>query len=252
MHLLAELMDNAANFSPPINEVHVYVEEGSAGIVVTIEDSGLKMAEAAMRRAEKAVGGQLTDLASLQGTRLGLAVVGRLAVKYGINVSYRPSARGGTGVVVLLSPQLLAQQRDLALREAPRRPAAVVAPAPNAARTAPTTPAPAPDVTPRPAAEERPAARPEPLGQGGRRRSPGTTPNGLPVRAPGRTKAEAERERGQRQSSREAPAGVPPEQGPPRGAGARFGAFHRALQSGSGTAAPDTPPGPEPEPPAAP
>ncbi|MET9587129.1 ATP-binding protein, partial [Streptomyces sp. NPDC006539] len=118
MHLLAELMDNAANFSPPIDEVHVYVEDRSAGMVVTIEDSGLKMADAAMRRAEEAVSGHMTDLASLQGTRLGLAVVGRLAVKYDISVNYRPSSRGGTGVVVLLPQQLLAQQRESVPREA--------------------------------------------------------------------------------------------------------------------------------------
>ncbi|MYR56934.1 ATP-binding protein, partial [Streptomyces sp. SID625] len=122
MHLLAELMDNAANFSPPIDEVHVYVEERSAGVVVTIEDSGLKMADAAMRRAEEAVSGRMSDLASLQGTRLGLIVVGRLALKYGISVNYRPSSRGGTGVVVLLPPQLLAQQREPAPREPVRPP----------------------------------------------------------------------------------------------------------------------------------
>src|SRR4051812_2617118 len=58
MHLLAELMDNAANFSPPIDEVHVYVEERTSGIVVTIEDSGLKMSDAAMRHAERAVSGE--------------------------------------------------------------------------------------------------------------------------------------------------------------------------------------------------
>ena len=131
MHLLAELMDNAANFSPPIDEVHVYVEDRSAGIVVTIEDSGLKMADAAMRRAEEAVTGRVTDLASLQGTRLGLAVVGRLASKYDIGVNYRPSSRGGTGVVVLLPLDLLAQQRDLAPHEAAApRPAATAPPAP--------------------------------------------------------------------------------------------------------------------------
>ncbi|WP_253267224.1 ATP-binding protein [Streptomyces sp. NL15-2K] len=140
MHLLAELTDNAANFSPPIDEVHVYVEERSAGIVVTIEDSGLKMADAAMRRAEEAVAGRMTDLASLQGTRLGLAVVGRLAVKYGISVNYRPSSRGGTGVVVLLPPQLLAQQRDPAPRESARRsPGAVPAPG-GPTRTTDSTP----------------------------------------------------------------------------------------------------------------
>ncbi|WP_257004389.1 ATP-binding protein, partial [Streptomyces sp. SA15] len=151
MHLLAELTDNAANFSPPIDEVHVYVEERSAGIVVTIEDSGLKMADAAMRRAEEAVAGRMTDLASLQGTRLGLAVVGRLAVKYGISVNYRPSSRGGTGVVVLLPPQLLAQQRDPAPRETTRR-SSVAVPAPG--RPARTT-----DVGQGPARATDPAPR---------------------------------------------------------------------------------------------
>ena len=63
-----------------------------------------------MRRAEESVSGHNTDLAMLQGTRLGLAVVGRLAAKYHISVNYRPSSRGGTGVVVLLPPQLMAQQ----------------------------------------------------------------------------------------------------------------------------------------------
>ncbi|MEV6398112.1 ATP-binding protein, partial [Streptomyces sp. NPDC051907] len=122
MHLLAELMDNAANFSPPIDEVHVYVEERTAGLVVTIEDSGLKMAGAAMRRAEEAVSGKVTDLAALQGTRLGLAVVGRLAAKYRMSVNFRPSSRGGTGVVVLFPPQLLAQQRTAPAVQAARPP----------------------------------------------------------------------------------------------------------------------------------
>lgn len=111
MHLLAELMDNAANFSPPFDEVHVYVEERPAGLVITIEDCGPRMSGAAMSRAEEAVSGTVTDLATHQGTRLGLAVVGRLAVKYRMNVSFRPSSRGGTGVMVLLPPQLLAPPR---------------------------------------------------------------------------------------------------------------------------------------------
>ncbi|MEY9488892.1 signal transduction histidine kinase [Streptomyces calvus] len=281
MHLLAELMDNAANFSPPIDEVHVYVEDRSAGIVVTIEDSGLKMADAAMRRAEEAVAGRVTDLASLQGTRLGLAVVGRLAVKYGISVNYRPSSRGGTGVVVLLPLNLLAQQRDLAPQETAPRPAAAAVPAPAAAvdplpdatalpahperpaalerpavpeRSAPVErpavperPAPAE----RPAATERPAARPELPEPGRHRRPDGTTPNGLPVRAPGRTMAEAEREREQRLSETGRAGDTPATPRPPRDAGSRFGAFARARQTGNGPAAPGTRP-PESEPPTAP
>ncbi|MFE4800499.1 ATP-binding protein [Streptomyces sp. NPDC056708] len=255
MHLLAELMDNAANFSPPIDEVHVYVEDRSAGMVVTIEDSGLKMADAAMRRAEEAVSGRMTDLASLQGTRLGLAVVGRLAVKYGISVNYRPSSRGGTGVVVLLPQQLLAQQRESVSREAAGRPAAGTAPTPGPAPAASPAPAPAPEPTSLP---ERPAARPELPEQGQPEPATGSTLNGLPVRAPGRTMAEADRERKERRSASEAASGAAsetadedrPEQRPDRDAGARFGAFHRGRRAAGGTAGPDA--RPESEPPAAP
>lgn len=117
MHALAELLDNACNFSPPTTEVHVYAAEVPAGVVVTIEDSGLVMSETALRRAEFAVSGagagsrglSSADLASLTGTRLGLAVVGHLARKHGLTVSYRPSAIGGTAVVVVIPRDLTAR-----------------------------------------------------------------------------------------------------------------------------------------------
>ncbi|GAA3494433.1 ATP-binding protein [Streptomyces prasinosporus] len=283
MHLLAELMDNAANFSPPIDEVHVYVEDRSAGVVVTIEDSGLKMADAAMRRAEEAVSGRVTDLASLQGTRLGLAVVGRLAAKYGVSVNYRPSSRGGTGVVVLLPLHLLAQQREPAPHETAGRgdtPAgrggaargvSVQSPSETASLAGRHTDAlPSAgssagsrsdaDALPvrgsrgdrdnaaevRPAAASLPAAEPPAAraersdlpavpGQGRHRQPEGTTPNGLPVRAPGRTMAEAEREREQRQSAAARSGDTGSGRRGARDAGSRFGAFHRgARQSGNG------------------
>ncbi|MEU0068375.1 ATP-binding protein [Streptomyces sp. NPDC006332] len=274
MHLIAELVDNAANFSPPIDEVHVYLEERSAGIVVTIEDSGLKMSDAALRRAEESVAGRMTDLASLQGTRLGLAVVGRLAVKYGISVNYRPSSRGGTGVVVLLPPQLLAQQHDAAPRQTAPRPATATAPAP--ARTAEPEPAgtvqPEPADTARPAsaapsvAAARPAAGAEAPEQGTHPRPADSTPNGLPVRAPGRTMAEAQGERQRRRATADAVApdktqGDPGQADPTlpqrgtarRDAGSLFGAFHRGRQSDTGSwALPDTDTDHAPEPPTGP
>ncbi|GAA1916301.1 ATP-binding protein [Streptomyces durmitorensis] len=251
MHVLAELMDNAANFSPPIDEVHVYVEERSAGIVVTIEDSGLKMADAAMRRAEESVSGHVTDLASLQGTRLGLAVVGRLAAKYGMSINFRPSSRGGTGVVVLLPPQLLAQQRDPAPQQlAPRSIQPATAPAAPEAEAAPERPAapetPAAPVLPPTAADPTPQPTPQPAAQA---RPSAATTNGLPVRAPGRTMAEAEREREQRRAASDAAAGAGAMAGDagllPRDAGSRFGAFHRARRAAGDVpgspAAPDSP-----------
>ncbi|MFH9200055.1 ATP-binding protein [Streptomyces anulatus] len=295
MHLLAELMDNAANFSPPIDEVHVYVEERGTGIVVTIEDSGLKMADAAMRRAADSVAGRMTDLATLQGTRLGLAVVGRLALKHRISVNYRPSSRGGTGVVVLLPRHLIAQE-PRENHPAPVQPA-VAAPAPTPPAPASPAPAPAapaspapplapeptpvqpspapappspvsapPSVTPAPltpsvpeavapvaGTPQDPFAPPPPATAGDhlvvRPREPGrkavgpaanSTPGGLPVRTPGRTMAESDRERGRHRGT-PAPAapgdprGTTPRTSPPRSAGQQFGAFRRGTKP-TGTA----------------
>ncbi|WP_233290502.1 ATP-binding protein, partial [Kitasatospora sp. MBT66] len=108
MHALAELLDNATTFSAPPAEVHVYVEEVPAGLVVTVEDSGLGLSDSWLRRAERAVSAESLDLTTLSaGTRIGLAVVGVLARKHGLQISFRPSARGGTGVVVLIPQQLV-------------------------------------------------------------------------------------------------------------------------------------------------
>ncbi|MFF9505238.1 sensor histidine kinase [Streptomyces sp. NPDC014656] len=107
MHVVAELLDNAANFSPPTAEVHVYVEEVSSGIVISVEDAGLVMSDAQHRRAEQAVSGEVDELGGISGTRLGLVVVGRLARKHGLTVSFRPSSRGGTSALVMVPREIL-------------------------------------------------------------------------------------------------------------------------------------------------
>lgn len=113
IHALSELVDNAIRFSPPTTEVHIYAAEIPAGLVVTIEDSGLVMSESSLRRAQLTVSGTDGDaaegLSSLNGTRFGLAVVGRLARKHGLTVSYRPSAIGGTAAVVMIPRELTAR-----------------------------------------------------------------------------------------------------------------------------------------------
>ncbi|MFJ9185499.1 sensor histidine kinase [Streptomyces anulatus] len=139
MHALAELLDNAANFSPPTAEVHVYVEEVPAGIVITVEDSGLVMSEVQLRRAEKAVSADHQDLTNLSGTRLGLAVVGRLARKHGLTVSFRPSARGGTGALMMLPQELISRSTA----PTPTIPAQAQAPAVAAPAATPATATPA-------------------------------------------------------------------------------------------------------------
>ncbi|WP_017606475.1 ATP-binding protein [Nocardiopsis alkaliphila] len=106
IHALAEILDNAAKFSPPTAEVHVHVEEVQAGLTIMVEDGGLVMGEEALGRARRAVEGGL-DIAAISGTRLGLPVVGRLARRYGLTVSFRSSSRGGTAVVMLLPQNLI-------------------------------------------------------------------------------------------------------------------------------------------------
>ncbi|WP_431867745.1 sensor histidine kinase [Nocardiopsis eucommiae] len=106
IQVLAELMDNAANFSANGTDVNVYAQEEDSGVTVTVEDSGRGLRQRERRAAEDYVDRPRT-LATLPGLRMGLAVVGALADKYGLQVSFRPSARGGTGVVVLIPPHLV-------------------------------------------------------------------------------------------------------------------------------------------------
>jgi signal transduction histidine kinase len=131
MHALAELMDNATKFSAPSEEVHVYVEDLHNGAVITIEDGGLGMKAQALVRAERAVSlDQPLDLTSMSGTRLGLAVVGCLARKHQLHVFFRPSSRGGIGVVMRIPTQLITQPRPEALPVADEPVAAVEWPGP--------------------------------------------------------------------------------------------------------------------------
>ncbi|CAL9600189.1 hypothetical protein SUDANB121_05437 [Nocardiopsis dassonvillei] len=129
IHALAELLDNAAKFSPPTSEVHVHVEEVQAGIAVMIEDSGLVMGEEALRRARESVSGD-ADITTISGSRLGLSVVGRIARRYDLAVSFRSSSRGGTAVVLLLPNKLVKPLPAAPAPAARPEPAAAAASAP--------------------------------------------------------------------------------------------------------------------------
>ncbi|MFJ3792998.1 sensor histidine kinase [Kitasatospora sp. NPDC090091] len=246
MHALAELLDNATNFSAPPAEVHVYVEEVPAGLAIAVEDSGLGLGESWLRRAERAVSAEPLDLTTLSaGTRLGLAVVGSLARKHGLQVSFRPSARGGTGVVMLIPQQLVTHPAPepapapvpaRAAVEAAARPALGPAPAPALAPARPVTPAvpvaPAVPVTPAapvaPMAPAAPAAAaPAPVR---------VTDSGLPQRRRGQTLAAT--------TPAAAPAAKPARSDSATAAAARFGAFRRAAQQARTGATPagDGPP----------
>ncbi|MFI7085410.1 sensor histidine kinase [Streptomyces anulatus] len=243
MHALAELLDNAANFSPPTAEVHVYVEEVPAGIVITVEDSGLVMSEVQLRRAEKAVSAENQDLTNLSGTRLGLAVVGRLARKHGLTVSFRPSARGGTGALMMLpqdlisrstapTPTIPAQAQTQAAAAPAAAPATLTAPAEpepshgSAAGTDTAGAAAAARTLPEDDASTPPAAESESTGA-----VPAFGESGLPKRRRGRTLAAAESRTGNA-----TPGGADNPRArttDPKVQAARFSTFSKAVRANS-------------------
>ncbi|GAA2419222.1 nitrate- and nitrite sensing domain-containing protein [Actinomadura vinacea] len=106
VHLLAELLENAAAYSPPSTEIRLLAERVGSGFAVEVEDRGLGLGDAELDE----LNGRLAappefDLGDTD--RLGLFVVARLAARHGVRVSLRPSPYGGTTAIVLLPRELI-------------------------------------------------------------------------------------------------------------------------------------------------
>ncbi|MEV1168677.1 nitrate- and nitrite sensing domain-containing protein [Nonomuraea sp. NPDC049784] len=106
MHLFAELIENAASFSSPSNEVSVRGEMVGRGFAVEIEDRGLGM-DPATRKAINERLASPPEFDPAQTERLGFAVVGMLAARHGVRVTLKPSPYGGTTAIVLLPGSLV-------------------------------------------------------------------------------------------------------------------------------------------------
>ncbi|WP_427918288.1 sensor histidine kinase [Streptomyces sp. cg40] len=105
-HLLAEIVENAAQFSPPHTRVRVTGEPVGNGYAVEVEDRGLGMGPETLAEANRRIE-QSEALDLFDSDRLGLFVVSRLAARHGIKVHLRTSPYGGTTAVVLLPTALL-------------------------------------------------------------------------------------------------------------------------------------------------
>ncbi|MCX4529347.1 nitrate- and nitrite sensing domain-containing protein [Streptomyces sp. NBC_01551] len=155
-HLLAELIENATQFSPPHTKVRVSGEPVGAGYVLEVEDRGLGMGRETLDDANRRIE-QSEALDLFDSDRLGLFVVSRLSARHGVKVHLRTSPYGGTTAVVLL-PNSLLQGAITAGPAEPARTAHDARMAPEA-RTAPVR-RPAP--RPAPHSEPQPQPRPEP------------------------------------------------------------------------------------------
>ncbi|SDD07810.1 nitrate- and nitrite sensing domain-containing protein [Actinokineospora iranica] len=111
IHLVAELVDNAASFSPPRSQVEVYTSQVSGGVVVEIEDHGLGMTAEDREQANQMLAHPPEfDAMALRGeSRLGLFVVARLAARRAIRVELRESPYGGTVALVFVPSDIVAE-----------------------------------------------------------------------------------------------------------------------------------------------
>lgn len=107
-HVLAELIENALRFSRPPSPVEVRAARVSRGLAIEVEDRGLGMDEQQLAQANELMSRppRMDVLAHSDDIRLGLYVIARLADQHGLRVEFRPSAFGGTRVVVLVPDAL--------------------------------------------------------------------------------------------------------------------------------------------------
>ncbi|NYE18633.1 sensor histidine kinase [Microbacterium immunditiarum] len=160
VHLLAELIENATNFSPPDSPVVIRTlpRKPDEPLVVDIVDLGLGMTPDELLAANaklKSTSGLDADVARM----MGLVVTARLADRHGMTVSLRSGTPRGIVARVRIPASALAtgQTKPLPVVAAlpPRQPVAVRTPA-----GAPSSTMPAERTESAPVAEARAEARP--------------------------------------------------------------------------------------------
>ncbi|CAN5196394.1 nitrate- and nitrite sensing domain-containing protein [soil metagenome] len=132
VHLLAELIENATNFSPPDTQVLVRTSENEAGfLTIEISDHGIGMTAEELDAANA----KLRENAPLDADvarMMGLVVASRLAHRSGLYVELGNHEPRGVVAEVVVPPELLANRAD---------------------QVAPALPQPLPEPTPEPTPE---------------------------------------------------------------------------------------------------
>ncbi|GHH67748.1 histidine kinase [Streptosporangium violaceochromogenes] len=107
VHLIAELVENAISFSP--RETKVVVSSNridGGGLMVSVTDLGIGMTGEELTQANwRLANPPMVDVSVSR--RMGLFVVGRLALRHGIRVQLRQQDSGGLTAMVLLPDNLL-------------------------------------------------------------------------------------------------------------------------------------------------
>ncbi|GAA2860140.1 hypothetical protein GCM10010517_18750 [Streptosporangium fragile] len=107
VHLIAELVENAISFSPRETKVTVSSNRiDGGGVMVSVTDLGIGMTSEELAQANwRLANPPVVDVSVSR--RMGLFVVGRLALRHGIRVQLRQQDSGGLTAMVLLPENLL-------------------------------------------------------------------------------------------------------------------------------------------------
>jgi signal transduction histidine kinase len=110
-HLMAELIENATTFSPPMADVRVrsHLSPGEPRtFIVSIEDTGIGMPADEMAKANELLA-TAPEVDLRRSTMLGFHVVARLSKRYGIEVNLAPTPGGGLTALVNLPRELVGE-----------------------------------------------------------------------------------------------------------------------------------------------
>ncbi|MDO8146822.1 hypothetical protein Q6350_00085 [Isoptericola sp. b515] len=108
IHVIAELLANATQCSPPNTQVLVVIRQVQRGAVIEIDDCGVGMDPRELDRVRRIAAGEheitISDLGEVPQT--GLAVVGTYARSLGLRVELADSVYGGLRAVVRIPEEI--------------------------------------------------------------------------------------------------------------------------------------------------
>ncbi len=122
---VAELLENAVQFSPPSESVTISAVSHDDALLITVIDRGIGMSDADRGRHNEALAnpGSVSESAD---PSLGFFIAGRLADRVGATVELGPTAGGGTTAQLALGAALVAAPSTPVASLAPPLPPAMV------------------------------------------------------------------------------------------------------------------------------
>ncbi len=110
-HVLAELIENGLQYSPPGSEVEIKGRLNSSGYVIAISDDGIGMEADDIGHANRRLSGQESYTVA-PSRYLGHYVAGNLSTRLGLEVRLRDNPAGGVTAIVAIPLELLESIAD--------------------------------------------------------------------------------------------------------------------------------------------